>query len=192
LDTGTRIFWTILAALLGASVFFGVQGERQRGEAQKAGASVQTGDLVTLASVTDGDSIVVTNPAGDTVALRILGVKAMEGAPGKDPFAVYATEAANALRRTLGDKPARVLLGVPPKDKHGRALATLFVDDRDVGLGMISDGLALVYTAYPFPAMQRYLDEQSRAKADRKGLWADPVATARAELLLGVWRKEAP
>jgi len=192
LDTGTRIFWTILAALLGAAVFFGVQGERRRGEIQKAGASVQTGDLVALASVTDGDSIVVNNPAGDTVAIRLLGVKALEGAPGKDPFGIYAAEAANALRRNLADKPVRVLVGVPPKDKHGRTLATLFVDDRDVGLAMVSEGLALVYTAYPFPAMQRYLEEQARAQSDRKGLWADPAVAARAELLLGVWRKEAP
>ncbi len=192
MDGGTRFFWGMLVVLLGAACFFGVQGERARRQIQKAGASVQTGDLVSLVSVTDGDSVVVKSPSGDQVAVRVLGVKALEGAPGKDPFAAYATDAANALRRALEDKPIRVLVSVPPKDKHGRTLATLFVDDRDVGLGLVADGLALVYTAYPFPAMQRYLDEQARAKSDRKGLWADPAAVVRADLLLGVWRREAP
>jgi micrococcal nuclease len=177
--------------LLSASVFFGVEGHRARGEIAKAGASVQTGELVTLVSITDGDSIIVQNPAGEHVGIRVLGVKALEGT-GKDPFATHATDATNALRRALESKPIRVLVGVPPKDKYGRFLATLFVDDRDVGLTLVGEGLALVYTAYPFPAMQRYLDEQAKAKSDRKGLWNDPAAVARAELLLGVWRKEAP
>jgi micrococcal nuclease len=190
-DQGTRLFWAILFVLLGASVFFGVEGHRARGEIAKAGASVQTGELVTLVSVTDGDSVIVKNPGGDQVGVRVLGVKALEGT-AKDPFATYANEATNALRRALEAKPIRVLVGVPPKDKYGRFLATLFVDDGDVGLALVSDGLALVYTAYPFPAMQRYLDEQARAKAERKGLWNDPAAIARAELLLAVWRKEAP
>lgn len=191
MDNGTRLFWAILVVLLGASAFFGVQGQRARAEIVKASASVQTGELVTLVSVTDGDSIFVANPGGEHVAIRILGVKALEGS-GKDPFAIYANGATSALRRALDGSPIRVLVGIPPKDKHGRFLATLFVDDRDVGLGLVGEGLALVYTAYPFPAMQRYLDEQTRAKTDRKGLWGDPAAAARAELLLGVWRKEAP
>jgi endonuclease YncB( thermonuclease family) len=107
-------------------------------------------------------------------------------------MAPYAAESTNTMRRMLEEKPIRVMLGTPPKDKHGRALATLFVEDRDVGLALVRGGLALVYTAYPFPAMQGYLDEQSHAKTDRKGLWGDPAAAARAELLIATWRKEAP
>ena len=85
MDQGTRLFWAILCVLLGASVFFGVEGQRARGEIAKAGVSVQTGELVTLVSVTDGDSIVVKNPGGDQVGVRVLGVKALEGT-GKELF----------------------------------------------------------------------------------------------------------
>jgi len=192
LDAGTRLFWTILLALLGASAFFGVQGERARASIQKPGARLETGELVTLSSVTDGDSVIVKNAVGDDVVVRIIGVKSLEGSTQRDAFAAYATEATNALRRHLENKSARIMLGVPPRDKHGRTLATLFVDDHDVGLALVSEGALLVYTAYPFPEIQRYLDAQSRAKGERKGLWADPAASARAELLLGMWRKEAP
>lgn len=182
----------MLAALSSAAVFFGVEGQRMRGALTQANATVDTGDLVTLVSVTDADSIVVRNPAGEDVPVRLLGIKALEGAPGKDTLAAHASVAKSALERALEDKPVRVLLGTPPKDKHGRALATLFVDDEDVGLRLVRNGNVLVYTAYPFPGMQRYLDVQAQAKSERKGLWADDAAAARADALAAIWRKEAP
>lgn len=189
---GTRLFWGILAVLVAMSGYFGAAAEAKRRSIQKATASVQTGELVALSSVTDGDTVVVKNAGGDQIAVRLLGVKALDDGPSKGTFAAYGMEATNALRRALEGTSIRVMVGTPPKDKHGRTLATLFVDDRDVGLALVGQGVALVYTAYPFPSMQRYLDEQARAKADRKGLWADPAASAHAELLLGVWRREAP
>ena len=182
----------MLVALLAASVFFGFEGQRMRRALTQANASVSTGDLVKLVSVTDADSIVVRNPGGEDVPVRLLGIKALEGAPGKDALTAHATVAKGTLERALEDKPVRVLLGNPPKDKPGRALATLYVDDEDVGLRLVRDGHVLVYTAYPFPGMQRYLDAQAQAKSERKGLWGDDAAAARADALLALWRKEAP
>lgn len=182
----------MLAALSGASAYFGVQGQRMRGALTQASASVATGDLVKLVSVTDADTIVARNPAGEDVPVRLIGIKALEGAPGKDTLAAYALVGKSALERALEDKPIRVLLGTPPKDKHGRTLATLYVDDEDVGLRLVRSGHVLVYTAYPFPGMQPYLDAQAQAKSERKGLWADDAAAARADALLAIWRKEAP
>ena len=182
----------MLAALFGASAFFAVGGVRMRSALTAASATVNTGDLVKLISVTDADSIVVRNPGGEDVSVRLLGIKALEGTPGKDSLATHGEAGKNALERALEDKPIRVLLGTPPKDKHGRALATLYVDDEDVGLRLVRSGHVLVYTAYPFPGMQRYLDAQAQAKSERKGLWADDAAAARADALLAIWRKEAP
>jgi micrococcal nuclease len=182
----------MLAALAGASAFFGVEGQGMRGALAQASATVSTGDLVKLVSVTDADSIIVRNPAGEDVSVRLLGIKALEGAPGKDSLTAHASVGKSALERALEDKPIRVLLGTPPKDKHGRTLATLYVDDEDVGLRLVRHGHVLVYTAYPFPGMQRYLDAQAEAKSERKGLWADDAAAARADALLAIWRKEAP
>src|SRR5687768_8669114 len=146
MDRGTRIFWGILAMLFGASLFFAVQSERARRQIQRAGAKVETGELVTLASVTDGDSVIVKN-AGDDVVVRIVGVKALESGTGKEGVGSYGDQAKNALHRALVDKPVRVLVGAPPKDKHGRTLATLWVDDEDVGLRLVKQGDLLVYTA---------------------------------------------
>lgn len=182
----------MLAGLAGTSVFFAVEGQRMRRELTAASATVNTGDLVKLVSVTDADSIVVRNPGGEDVSVRLLGIKALEGAPGKDALTAHGAVGKAALERALEDKPIRVLLGSPPKDKHGRALATLYVDDEDVGLRLVRNGNVLVYTAYPFPGMQRYLDSQAQAKSERKGLWGDDAAASRADALLAIWRKEAP
>lgn len=182
----------MLAALAGASAFFAVEGQRMRGALAQASASVNTGDLVKLVSVTDADSIVVRNAAGDDVPIRLVGIKALEGAPGKDALTAHAAMGRNALERALEDKPVRVLLGAPPKDKHGRTLATLYVDDEDIGLRLVRDGNVLVYTAYPFADMQRYRDAEAKAKSERKGLWADDAAAARADALHALWRKAAP
>lgn len=192
MDRGAKVFWFMLVVLSGASAFFAVESRRMRGALTEANATVNTGDLVKLVSVTDADSIVVRNAGGEDVPVRLVGIKALEGAPGKDALLAHAAIGKSALERALEDKPVRVLLGNPPKDKHGRTLATLYVDDEDVGLRLVRDGNVLVYTAYPFADMQRYRDAEAKAKSERKGLWADDAAAARADALHALWRKEAP
>lgn len=191
MDRGTRIFWAAITVLLSAALFFGVSAERKRSALTKSAGGLVTGDLATLVSVNDGDTVVLANGAGDNVVVRILGIKAFEETTGRDTAAKYGELGVTQLKRMLEHHAIRVLIANPAKDKHGRTLATLYVDDRDVGLQLVRDGLVLVYTAFPFSGMQRYLEEQDRAHAERKGLWADPAATTRAERLLEAWRKEA-
>ena len=189
MDRGTRVFWAIVLTLFVASGVFGVRAAAIRRAAAASNAAVQTGDLVTLSQVVDGDTVVVRNPAGDEVPIRILGVKSLK-AQGKDPVAIHGQLAAKALERAF-DRPPRVLLGTPSRDKHGRTLATLFHDEQDVALELVKNGLLLVYTPFPFPAMQQYLAAQTRARAERKGLWADPAAVSRADALFTSWRNGA-
>ena len=58
MDWGTRIFWSLVAVLLGASVFFAQGAEAQRSLAKAAEATLETGDLVKVIQVVDGDSLV--------------------------------------------------------------------------------------------------------------------------------------
>lgn len=192
MDRGARVFWAIVVVLGVASTFFGVRAEAVRRSVQRAHADVQTGDLVSFSKVIDGDTVLLVNAEGDPVTVRMVGVKAFDAASVKDPGSAWGRGAAEALRKAVEAKPIRVMLATPPKDKHGRTLATLFVDDEDVALQLVRDGLALVYTQFPFPAMHEYLHEQEKAKNDHKGLWGDPLATARAQLLVREWRKGAP
>ena len=157
----------------------------------KPSVIVETGAIVRLEKIVDGDTILV-KVGEETATVRIVGIKAFDPDLNKDPFAVYGREAVSQIARVARDKRIRVLTHVPAKDKFGRILATLYVDDQDLALGLVRDGVAMVYTAFPFPQMQVYLREQAAARAERKGLWGDPLALTRADALGVEWREEAP
>ena len=65
MDWGTRVFWGLLAVLLGASVFFARGAASQRALAKAAEATLENGDLVKITQVVDGDSVVFFNFRGD-------------------------------------------------------------------------------------------------------------------------------
>lgn len=192
MDRGTRTFWLVIALLLGASCFFGVRAESVRRSVQRASAEVQNGDLLTSSTIQDGDTVLLANAAGDTVTVRVIGIKAFDATAAHDPTTPHAKEAVASLERALAGKPVRVMLGTPPRDRHGRTLATLFVDDVDVGLELVRAGRVLVYTPFPFPMMGEYLRAQAEAEAARRGLWADAVVAERARALIAQWKRGAP
>ena len=192
MDRGTFIFWSLIAVLVGASVFFALGAEEQRREGRGAEVSLEGGEVVSLEEVVDGDTLLVRTAAGAQVSVRLLGVKSFDTKLEKDVTKTYGQTAMDALRRSLEGKPIRVLPHSTPKDKYGRSIATLFVDERDVGLELVKEGLALAYTVYPFPTMQMYLKEQELARSDRRGLWDNPDAVLRADALSAEWRKHTP
>lgn len=185
------MFWGLVLLLLASSAFFARGATARKSAIVKPSVTIETGAAVRLEKVVDGDTILV-KVGDDTATVRIVGIKAFDPDLHKDPFAVYGKEAVAQITRVAGDKRIRVLAHVPAKDKFGRVLATLYVDDQDVALGLVRDGVAMVYTAFPFPQMQSYLREQALARAERKGLWGDAAAAARADALGREWREEAP
>ncbi len=188
MDRGIRIFWVLVLTLLSASVVFGVGAERRRREITDTEAALVTGDIVHFNRVVDGDSVLVDKD-GKTVSVRILGIKAFV-VTERGAGARFGNAAKLRLERLLEDKPIRVLLHSTPRDKHGRFLAELCAEDVNVGLELVKEGLALVYSVYPFPSMSLYLTEQAHAKAELMGLWADPDTAERARLLEEKWSKE--
>jgi endonuclease YncB( thermonuclease family) len=176
--------------LLAASLFFGIGAERQRRQSIPKEVALSTGDLVHLKQVVDGDTLLVKSDADETMTIRLLGVKAFPTKPDKDPVSQFGKAAMSELERTLRDRPMRVMLHSTPKDRHGRFLAELFADDQNVSLKLVEKGLALVYSAFPFPSMSLYLHEQELARSERRGLWAVPEVAMRADLLIRQWSKE--
>lgn len=190
MDQRTFAFWAIIVVLVGTSVFYGINAEKQRRSVQSAGGKVESGDLVRLIKVLDGDSIVAAREDQAPVTIRIVGIKSFDAKVEKDLATPFAQAAMETIQRSLADRPVRVLLHTTPKDKHGRYLATLYVEDEDIGFRLVRQGLALVYTVYPFPAMQSYLQEQEQARAGRRGLWSNTTVTERALALIREWRNQ--
>jgi endonuclease YncB( thermonuclease family) len=178
--------------LCSASAFYGASVVQQRRGLHKAAGKLENGDLVRLVTVIDGDTVVVEKAGLDNVTVRILGIKAFESKIEHDVVAAFGRAAEEALRRIGEGGALRVLLNNPPKDDRGRTLATLFSGDQDLGLRVVSEGLVLVYTVYPFPAMTLYLNAQEQARAANRGLWADNDARARAEGLMREWQRQKP
>lgn len=190
-DRASRLFWLLIACLLSASLYFGVNAEAVRRSARAASGALSDGDSVSLERVVDGDSLVVRAPDGRHVSVRLLGIRAFGSEAEREPLAAWGKAAALRLGATLRDRRALVALNKDPTDSHGRYLATLSVDDVDVGRDLVKQGLVLVYVRYPFEAMDSYLADQEAARAAHLGLWADPVASERAGLLLSEWRRES-
>jgi endonuclease YncB( thermonuclease family) len=120
--------------------------------------------------------------------VRLIGIKSFDAKVEKDVVTPFGQAAMEALQRSMSGRPLRVMLNAMPKDKYGRYLATLYADDQDIALLLIRQGLVLVYSVYPFPAMQIYLQEQELARAGRRGLWANSAAKERALALISEWR----
>ena len=186
----TLAFWSIIVVLLCASAFYGINAEKQRRSVQSASGKIESGDLVRLVKVIDGDSLVAAREGQPPVTIRIVGIKSFDAKVEKDVVTPFAQAAMETIQRSMADRPVRVLLATTPKVKHGRYLATLYVDDEDIAIRLVRQGLALVYTVYPFPAMQSYLQEQEQARAGRRGLWSNTTATERALALIREWRSQ--
>ncbi len=190
MDRLTLVFWAIIAVLLGTSAFYGLNAEKQRRSVQSAGGKIDSGDLVRLIKVIDGDSILAAREGQSPVTIRLVGIKSFDAKVEKDIVTPFAQAAIENIQRSAANRPVRVMLHSTPKDKHGRYLATLYVDDEDIALRLVRQGLVLVFTVYPFPAMQSYLQEQELARAGRRGLWSNTAVTERAIALIREWRNQ--
>jgi micrococcal nuclease len=190
MDRSSGLFWGTIMALLAAAVFYtvGVQGEVLKG--RKAEGKIENGTIARLVRVVDGDMLVIVQEGEKPANVRILGIKSFDTKVEKDIITPYGQAAIDSLERLMVDRPIRVMLNITPKDRYGRYIATLYVDNQDLGLKLIKEGLALAYTVYPFPAMSLYLQEQELARAGRKGLWANKDVAARALALINEWQRK--
>jgi micrococcal nuclease len=190
MDRSSFLFWSLIAVLLSASLFFGLNAEQRRKSVQVGSGRIDSGDLVRLVKVVDGDTVQVVREGQEPVTVRLIGIKSFDAKVERDVVTPFGRAAVEALARSMADRPVRVMLNATPKDKKGRYLATLFADDQDIALHLVRKGLVLVYTVYPFPSMQLYLQEQEQARAGRRGLWVSAAATERALAMANEWRRQ--
>lgn len=186
----TFTFWFIFCVLISASLYYGVNVEKQRRQLRHSGAKLETGDLVRLERVVDGDTVLVSKENAGSATVRIVGIKAFDAKVEKDTASLFGQAAIQRLERRMSRHPVRVMLHTLPKDQHGRYLATLYVNDSDVALELVREGLTLVYSVYPFPAMPIYLQEQELARARNRGFWGNPEVKRRALALISGWQEQ--
>jgi endonuclease YncB( thermonuclease family) len=119
MERATLAYWALVLGLLGGAGFYGNEVRRFQAAQQPKDAALASGDVVTLKTVLDGDTLIVAKADGGLATVRLLGIKAFEAKLAKDDSAVHGRAAEEALRRLASDQPLRVLLNTPPKDRHG-------------------------------------------------------------------------
>jgi micrococcal nuclease len=188
INRSPTIFWITIVLLFSCAVFYTISVEKERSKVRKGQQTLENGAIVKLVKVVDGDSVLVSQDENSQVPVRILGIKSFDSKIEKDVVTPYSHAAVQALSRLMQDRPVRIMLASSTKDRYSRYIASLFVDDQDIGLHLVKEGLVLVYTVYPFPAMSLYLEQQDLARAHRRGLWANADATDRAIALARAWQ----
>jgi endonuclease YncB( thermonuclease family) len=114
--------------------------------------------------VADGDT--VTLDSNDTVyKIRLAEIDTAE----KDQ--PYGLDAKNALTKLVLNKQVRVKV-VKKKDRYGRVIGRLFIEDIDVNAQMIAKGHAMVYRQYLSDKSLLKLEAEAREK--NLGVWALP------------------
>jgi len=146
-------------------------------------AAPPDGAQLEVLEVIDGDTLAVSASTG-RVKVRVIGIDAPE-IPHPDQLGEpFGTEAATRSRELLRGKTVRVEYDPDPMrdqwDHYGRLLAYIQLPDgRDFGQVIVEEGLARVYTRYPFNRQKHYVKLEAAARRAELGLWSENVPARR-------------
>lgn len=123
--------------------------------------------------VVDGDTINVRiNGKEETV--RLLLIDTPETVHPSQPVQPFGPEASNYVKDLLNGKNVQLEMDIGKRDKYGRLLAYLYVDEQMVNKMLLEKGLARV--AYVFEPNTKYVDDfyeiQKQAQQQEIGIWS--------------------
>jgi len=134
-----------------------------------AHADVLLGHVVV---VSDGDTITVLDDTKQRHVIRLMGIDAPEKAQA------FGQKAKQSLSDLVFDRDVSITWF--KKDRYGRTVGQVYLDDTDVCLEQIKRGLAWHYKQYEreqsVEDRSRYADAEKEARIARTGLWADSSA----------------
>ncbi len=182
------IFWSFIAALMVASVFFTHSVELTRKQLAKARLTESIADntKATVVAVIDGDEVTVKSATTKEFVVRILGIKAFSANRLERQISTYGKRAMSELQQLVG-KDVQLRFSEFKKDSRGRVLAYVELEGQDVGKRLIGSGWAIVYELYPFERMTSYLTTEREALTERRGLWGNDKARERSLALKVAW-----
>lgn len=128
-------------------------------------ADILTGKVV---SVTDGDTIKILTKRKTLYKIRLNGIDAPEKSQA------FGKKSKSNLSKLVAGRVVDV--HYKKKDRYGRILGTIFVDNQDVNLKQIENGYAWVYRRYC--KRKDYYEAEEYARNKKLGLWYDkyPIA----------------
>jgi endonuclease YncB( thermonuclease family) len=132
---------------------------------------VFAGNWVVVSRVIDGDTF--ETESGEKV--RLIGIDTPETKHPTKPVEAYGKEAYEFTKNELEGKRVRLEYDWQEKDKYGRTLAYVYLEDGSLfNAKIIQHGYAHAYTTYPFKQefMDAFVQLEKEAREAERGLWA--------------------
>lgn len=185
------ILWTLFGVFLGAALYFTISVEMFKSRLNNSSENINfsSGQKVTVSKIIDGDEISVKMNNSQFV-VRILGISSYEPAVNDPVMENIARDAMRYLEKEILNNEIELVFEKFQKDKDNRVLSYVYYKGADVGLYMIGNGLSIVYTRYPFPRIDEYLQSEKKAIRTKRGLWGVPSAAKRSIMLKNLWKRE--
>lgn len=118
-----------------------------------------------VVKVYDGDTITIETQRGDTERVRLVDIDAPELKQA------HGVEARDALAELLELDGGAVVVKYSGRDKYGRLLGTVTVDDTDANVWQVNHGHAWAWRERGKLTSDVLGKEEAAAKADKRGLW---------------------
>ncbi|MFM1525609.1 MULTISPECIES: thermonuclease family protein [Helcococcus] len=129
--------------------------------------------LYNVVEVFDGDTIVINiNNKNETV--RLLGIDTPESVhPNPKKNTKYGKIASSFTKKLLTNKKVSIELDVQKKDKYGRILAYVYLNNKMVNETIIENGFAKPLTIAPnVKYTKKFTKLFQKARKYKKGLWS--------------------
>ncbi|MDZ4339059.1 MAG: thermonuclease family protein [candidate division NC10 bacterium] len=116
----------------------------------------------------DGDTLELST--GERI--RLIGVDTPETKDPRKPVQYFGDEAAAFTRRMVEGKRVRLEYDWERKDKYGRTLAFVYLEDGTfLNAEIIRQGYGFAYTRFPFKHLEEFRKLEQEAREEGRGLW---------------------
>jgi len=118
--------------------------------------------------VIDGDTILLD---GNEI-VRLIGIDTPETKDPRKPVQYYGREAYEFTKRLVEGKKVRLVYDLNKKDKYGRRLAYVYLEDGTfLNAEVIKQGYGFVYRYFLFKYFDEFKQYEKEARKNEIGLW---------------------
>lgn len=130
-------------------------------------------DFYLCTRVIDGDTIVVAIEDKQE-KVRLIGVDTPETVHPSKPVQYFGKEASEFTKKTVEGKRVRLEYDWQKRDKYGRLLAYVYLEDGTfINAEIIKQGYGFAYTKYPFKYLEDFRKYERDARNNNRGLWKE-------------------
>ncbi len=124
----------------------------------------------TVTRVVDGDTIILNGRE----RVRLIGVDTPETVDPRRPVQYFGKEASAFTKRMVEGKKVRLEYDQTRKDRYGRTLAYVYLEDGTfLNAEIVKQGYGHAYTRFPFRYLEDFRRYESEARKAGKGLWKE-------------------